>query len=65
MYTLPLNEIISSTARKSSSSITSVNNRDEIFFFTALDKGNVYTSRNVDQYQFQITFENNDIRNIH
>ena len=45
--------------------MTSVNNRDEIFFFTALDKGNVYTSRNVDQYQFQITFENNDIRNIH
>jgi len=32
-------------------------------FFTGLDKGNVYTHTNVNQYQFQITSENNDIRN--
>jgi hypothetical protein len=51
--------------QKSSPSMTSVNNCDEISFFTGLDKGNVYTHTNIDQYQFQITFESNDIRNTH
>jgi hypothetical protein len=64
-YSLTLNEVISITVKKSSSSMTSVNNCDEIFFFTGLDKGNVYTHTNVDQYQFKITFENTDIRNTH
>jgi len=65
MYTLPLNEIISSTARKSSSSITSVNNHDEIFFFTGLDTGNVYTCTNVDQYTVRLlSFRTGIIKSI-
>jgi len=34
-------------------------------FFLEPDKGNVYTHTNIDEHQFQITFENNDIRNTH